>query len=80
MYIYIPCTCSTYIIQGPDEQTVYMLSEGVLYIAFLSFFLTYVQDFRRMTIRILPELLVSHLDETPIVFNSGPTERTGLLA
>jgi len=49
-------------------------------VAFLSFFLTYVKDFQKITIRILPELLVSHLDETPIVFNSGPTERTGLLA
>jgi len=58
----------------------FLLSEMVLYIAFLSFFLTYVKDFQRMTIKVLPELLVSHLDEAPIVFNSGPTERTGLLA
>jgi len=58
------------------------ISEWILGIAFLTFFLTYVRDFQKITMRTVPELLVSHLDETPIIFtHSGQaTERTGLLA
>ncbi|XP_067928834.1 DNA damage-regulated autophagy modulator protein 1-like isoform X2 [Watersipora subatra] len=65
---------------GYSSHLVSTISEWIIGIAFLSFFLTYFKDFKKIAIRVLPELLVSHLDETPIVFNSGPTERTGLLA
>jgi len=66
---------------GYDAHIASTVSEWFIGIAFVAFFLTYIKDFQKITMKILPELLVSHLDETPIIFtHAGPTERTGLLA
>lgn len=70
-------------LQGFDEHIVSTISEWMIGISFLSFFLSYTKDFQKISMRIIPELLVSHLDETPIIFSNSersPTERTGLLA
>lgn len=68
-------------LQGYDAHIASTVSEWFIGIAFVAFFLTYIKDFQKITMKILPELLVSHLDETPIIFtHAGPTERTGLLA
>lgn len=65
---------------GYPAHLVSTFGEWAMAFSFLLYFFTYIRDFQKFHIEVVPTVYVSNLDDEPILNVNQPNETTGLLA